>query len=664
MRGLNGFSISERRGAKLSSMSKAPRKLLILSIPVIMFLTACLAFWGVEVGLTKTRGTFEETLLNRLKYDISAAVDSLIEPGKQLATLMAGNHGLGESVVQELSERIIRENPCVKGIAIAPEAVVQRYFPESGNESLIGHDLLTNPERRESLALAVESRKPVVSGPFSSVDGIVFFIRYPVFQQEKIWGFVSLTVSLDEFERSMNLEQRYPGIHITIARSKKGFAGYSRQLALDGETWDIAIQSGAASTKPMVALGLLFLISLSASVLLFLYLRQKSHRVASLPSSQHGQSRDRAEMLPSAQGSSAEPSKPEPATVYSAEVGYPEIETKQPKFAAIPRLHAEHAAHAPDAKFSTRGELSGTVFEAERDTSANVVANIAADTSAALAADALSQTRAENPALETLEHQGFAANTAISTRAPLPSPSNRAQHNYGNTQQEPQKPVSQTKRDKVEFLGPEVPGQLFMPEILVTGNPAEVFAGYAEKKNEQRKEIKSGSIPSKPVETATPSVMEEPKDEQSFIELKRSREAVQPQPLELDFGKEKSAADIRILVVDDSEANRDIMGRMLALRKHSAEFASSGEEARARCSAEKFNLIFMDCFMPGMDGYKTARMLREQKLADQSIIIGMSAKVGQRELDLCIEAGMDDLLSKPFTISELESRIKKHFDSV
>lgn len=536
-------------------MSKAQKKLLILSLPLILFIISCLAFWGAGASIVRTKSTIMETLLTRLKFDIVESVDSIVGKGNQLAALITGNASVDELGITALAESILSEIPSVKGIAIAPDAIVKSYFPASGNENLIGHDLLTNPERRESLALAVESRNPTVSGPFSSVDGAVFFIRYPVFQHEKLWGFISLTISFDEFKNAIGLEQRYPGLQISISRSNKSFSAQSSQLQLYGETWDLAIQFGTASTWFSIALVLLLAISLSASVLLFIILRQN----------------------------------------YKITQGKPAPHADQ-KVAVVPIEHTQ---------------ASSSALKAE----------------------------------------------------------NLTQHNFRNTEYAKPEAVSRTKREKVEFQGPDVPGQLFMPEMLVEGNPAHVFAAYEGKKTEPAHEPESLQCLEKPAATVISFIKEEIKPESPQIAVNHEEEVIQTEPLELDFGKEQgrvrkeipvSIHNISILVVDDSEANRDIMGRMLALRKYNVEFASSGSKALALCASAKFDVIFMDCFMPGMDGYKTARALRDQKLAERSVIIGMSAKVGQQELDLCIESGMDDLLPKPFTISELELRIRKH----
>lgn len=607
-------------------MSKAHKKLLNLSLPLLLCAISCLAFWGAQTASKKSIGILQQTLLARLKFDITASVDSLVESGSRLAVLLSENVEADDSAIQARADRILKENPSVKGIAIAPDAIVQRYFPASGNENLLGHDLLTNPERRESLALAVESRKPIVSGPFSSVEGLVFFIRYPVFRYDKLWGFISLTVSFNEFQKSMNLVQQYPGLHISIARSNRSASAFSSQVQLHGETWDVDLNAGTASALFSIALVFLFGISLSASVFLFFMLRLKA--------------------IPLLEKSGMHEMR--------------KAEDFKPKHS---KIGAAKGQQMPIMALDDQPEADTKADPAQSPSIAPLASSASTVSTAPSASAALNQ-----------------------TSEPAPAQHNRSLHKVGNTEYGMPKTVSRPKREKVEFIGPDVPGQLFMPEMLVDGNPAQVFAAYAEKKPEPEQEIKfhatESHVPAShglehEAQLMKPQLMKSHEQEALPIELHMQQEADRSTPLELDFGKGQGKAltkpdtpeaaqpaqtvrEISILVVDDSEANRDIMGRMLALKKHHAEFASSGSEALSRCAAVKFDIIFMDCFMPGMDGYKTARALRDQKLAEKSVIIGMSAKVGQHELDLCIEAGMDDLLSKPFTINELESRIRKH----
>jgi CheY-like chemotaxis protein len=92
---------------------------------------------------------------------------------------------------------------------------------------------------------------------------------------------------------------------------------------------------------------------------------------------------------------------------------------------------------------------------------------------------------------------------------------------------------------------------------------------------------------------------------------------------------------------------------MLSLRGYKADFAASGTEALNLAASRSYDVIFMDSYMPGMDGLATTRALRAANLTTGAFIVGMSAKIGEQELDKCRASGMDDLLAKPFTLKQL-----------
>jgi len=114
----------------------------------------------------------------------------------------------------------------------------------------------------------------------------------------------------------------------------------------------------------------------------------------------------------------------------------------------------------------------------------------------------------------------------------------------------------------------------------------------------------------------------------------------------------------RILTVDDHAANRYVVQAMLETMKCSATIASSGEQALELTRTQSFDIILMDCCMPGMDGYETTRRLR-QILPRRIPIIAMTANASEEDRQRCLEAGMDDFLPKPFGRSALNDMLCK-----
>lgn len=110
--------------------------------------------------------------------------------------------------------------------------------------------------------------------------------------------------------------------------------------------------------------------------------------------------------------------------------------------------------------------------------------------------------------------------------------------------------------------------------------------------------------------------------------------------------KESSARRFhgRVLVVDDHPINRKVL--LAQLRKHGLEAVEvhGGEEALQALDQTPFDLVLMDCEMPGMDGFEATRRLRERHVLP---VVAITAHVLEGTRERCLEAGMNDYLSKP-----------------
>jgi PAS domain S-box-containing protein len=112
--------------------------------------------------------------------------------------------------------------------------------------------------------------------------------------------------------------------------------------------------------------------------------------------------------------------------------------------------------------------------------------------------------------------------------------------------------------------------------------------------------------------------------------------------------------DPSILVVDDNDVNADVAVAMLQSLGCDPYWVESGADALEQMKNRHYDLVFMDCHMPEMDGYQTTKFFREweNNVKDQQSrqpIVALTAKAMQEEKNRCLDAGMDDLLSKPIT---------------
>ncbi|QEM82518.2 ATP-binding protein [Halomonas binhaiensis] len=122
-----------------------------------------------------------------------------------------------------------------------------------------------------------------------------------------------------------------------------------------------------------------------------------------------------------------------------------------------------------------------------------------------------------------------------------------------------------------------------------------------------------------------------------------------------------------VLVVEDNAANRQLMAAMLSRLGQSSELVSSGEQALAVLSERSFDMVFMDLQMSGMDGIETASRWRMQESQDHAQgttvpMIAVTANILPEHRQASVEAGMDDMISKPFTRKEL-SRVLQRYPS-
>jgi PAS domain S-box-containing protein len=117
---------------------------------------------------------------------------------------------------------------------------------------------------------------------------------------------------------------------------------------------------------------------------------------------------------------------------------------------------------------------------------------------------------------------------------------------------------------------------------------------------------------------------------------------------------------LRILVVEDNEINRQIVTTLLEERGHSTVVASNGREAVEIAEREEFDLVLMDVQMPVMDGYEATSAIRERekRTGRRMRIIALTAHAMEGDRDLCLEAGMDDYVSKPITAARLLAAVE------
>ena len=120
-----------------------------------------------------------------------------------------------------------------------------------------------------------------------------------------------------------------------------------------------------------------------------------------------------------------------------------------------------------------------------------------------------------------------------------------------------------------------------------------------------------------------------------------------------------------VLVVEDNAVNRKVAERTLERLGCIVVMATNGREALDRMNGTRFDMVFMDCLMPEMDGYEATREIRRRELGGQRTpVIAMTASVLEEERYKCMESGMDDFLSKPWRPEQLREVITRWYGGV
>jgi signal transduction histidine kinase/CheY-like chemotaxis protein len=147
----------------------------------------------------------------------------------------------------------------------------------------------------------------------------------------------------------------------------------------------------------------------------------------------------------------------------------------------------------------------------------------------------------------------------------------------------------------------------------------------------------------------------------SCFEIKLPLEKGQPQSHQqqdvsnIDF----TTLPLAILVVDDNQINRLVLKAHLEKLGLTADFACDGVDAINKCKQNNYNLIFMDCVMPELDGLEATRYLRANGICpeNKTFIIALTANTSADDKAACKKAGMDLFVSKPVKNTAIEQSI-------
>ncbi len=133
-----------------------------------------------------------------------------------------------------------------------------------------------------------------------------------------------------------------------------------------------------------------------------------------------------------------------------------------------------------------------------------------------------------------------------------------------------------------------------------------------------------------------------------------------PHPRAAESDSSPSALSLQVLLAEDDPVSRQVARRTLERLGCRVDVASDGEEALRLHARRRYDLILLDCEMPALDGYETAREIRRREPQhDRTPILALTASASADVIARCRDAGIDDLLAKPLRSNELEAVLRR-----
>ncbi len=115
----------------------------------------------------------------------------------------------------------------------------------------------------------------------------------------------------------------------------------------------------------------------------------------------------------------------------------------------------------------------------------------------------------------------------------------------------------------------------------------------------------------------------------------------------------------RILVAEDNPVNQKVIIGMLKKLGFNADIANNGTEVMDALSKDNYELVFMDCQMPVMDGYEATKAIRNSDYKDIPIV-ALTANAMPGDKEKCLSVGMDYYIVKPLSITSIQQALDKY----
>ncbi len=138
-----------------------------------------------------------------------------------------------------------------------------------------------------------------------------------------------------------------------------------------------------------------------------------------------------------------------------------------------------------------------------------------------------------------------------------------------------------------------------------------------------------------------------------------AEKVARPSGLRSDIPEIAAEFPARILVADDNPLNIMLLEHMLHKLGYTPTTVENGRQAFMQTTRNKFDIVFMDVHMPEVDGIAATKAIRNSRASGDPVIIAVTANAAEENRNDCLEAGMDDFLSKPIRLQDIVGLLQK-----
>lgn len=675
-------------------------------VPAIV-ISSIVVLGGLALSYALDRSEFERQLsieTHDLRKDVDLLAGRLeqslnhqLQLTRGLAAFVKSDPDFDEQDFDAFAEALVDGQNGIRSLQLAPKAVVRFVTNKNENVKALGHDLLADPKRRPLVEKAIRERKYVIAGPVDLIQGGKAIIaRLPIFLSEEassdeFWGFATILIDPIVLIGDAGISDGLPGVELAL-RGKDGLGRegaiiYGDEavfddplvevpLTLPSGSWLLAASASTASgtAKWMFQPSWLFvfgsLLSLIAGSATFSSLRRPEKLRQKIDEATTDLAKKTVELSILAENEAsllvvaetAEKSK----TKFLASMSH-EIRTPLGGMIGLTELILEDPASQKTGEYARRLKEAGRhllnvvndILDFTRVSTGRVdlvrapfrlgdlgeavegsFGPAAAQKGVALEIDVSPETAIEGDEFRLRQVVfNLVGNALKATDAGAVGLSLRL------TDDDPAPGAETTLCVEVTDTGsgmsPDVLDKIFEPYVQERTERSQGGTGLGLAISQDLVRLMGGEI-------AVSSRLGEGSVFSFSIPVVTATIAdTAPSPPEAEGTSAATLSPQKVLVADDIELNRMLVGAALNKMGHTVALAGSGEEALDLARADRFDAFVLDIQMPGMDGLEAMTTIKSEGLDRGAPLIALTADVVPENVESYLAAGFDACLSKP-----------------